>query len=64
MELSDGGYFGAELLLDNCTPTGILNNPVFNSAKFCTSLQPVLYRWLGSSGFCDFILVFIYFRFI
>jgi len=32
MELSDGGFFpefGAELPLDNCTPTTILNNPVF-----------------------------------
>ena len=54
--------FGAEFLLDNCTPTIILNNPVFNCATFCTSLQPVMYRWLGCSGCCDFALYLLSFH--
>ena len=37
MELSDSSFFlefGAELPLDNCTPTIILNNPVY-SERVC-----------------------------
>ena len=38
LELSDGGCvpeFGAELPLDNCTPTIVLNNPVYLSVPSC-----------------------------
>jgi len=42
MELSDGGCFpefDAVLPLDNCTPTVVLNNPVFSTSVVMMLLQ-------------------------